>query len=145
MKPLRPALLFLLITLPGCANLGAYFGYYKHQKADWAPPEESERIKFPNSFEGSTRLSGPMMKALETARNEFIPPGTNPASEKDLVAQCLSRWETFTTSILQVDDNLFFIRFSPDGLPKCAPERIVLDGGAVYAIDGQGRVLAVHH
>lgn len=132
------------MTLTGCANLGAFLGYYKRPTAVWAPPEEAEALKFPNSFEGSTRLTGPMMKALEVARNEFMPPGTDPAHEEDLVAQCLSRWETFTTSVMQVNEDLFFIRFSPDGLAQCAPGRMVLDGGAVYAIDGRGRILAVH-
>jgi hypothetical protein len=129
----------LLSPLTGCS----LFGYRIHKEPRRAPPEEAARIRFPDSFEGSTPLSGTAARALAVAMNDFIPPGTRPEDEEDQVARCLSQWETFTLSVVQAQDDLFFVRFSPERLPECAPGRLVLDAGAVYAIDGQGRILAV--
>ena len=129
-----------LASLMGCSLLG----YHIYKKAPRPLPEEVARIRFPDSFEGSTSLSGAMMKAVSVAMNDFIPPGTNPEEEEDLVARCLAQWETFTISVIQPEEEgIFFVRFSPEKLPECAPGRLVLDGGAVYAIDGQGHILAV--
>jgi hypothetical protein len=127
-------------ALTGCA----YFGYYKHEKALWAPPEEAAQGEFPNSFDGGISLTGPMMVALNVAIKEFRPPDvkvkTNDGDER--LARCLSRWDTFDTSVLQVNDNLFFVRFFPD-ISRCGIHDIILDAGAVYAVDGQGRILDV--
>jgi hypothetical protein len=75
---------------------------------------------------------------------EFMPPGrkvkVNDGDER--LAQCLSRWETFDTSVLKGSDDLYFVRFSPR-LSRCGIDGIILDAGAVYAIDGNGRVLDV--
>ena len=38
-------------------------------------------------------------------------------------------------------ENLFYVLFTPD-LRQCGPGFVVLDAGALYAIDGQGRILA---
>lgn len=125
-------------ALTGCS----YLGYYKHEKAVWAAPEEAARVEFPNSFEGSVLLTGPMMNALNVAMKEFRPPGwkvrTNDGDKR--LAQCLSRWDTFDTSVLKADDNLFFVRFFPV-ISRCGINDIILDAGAVYAVDGQGRIL----
>jgi hypothetical protein len=40
------------------------------------------------------------------------------------------------------NDDLYFVSFSPS-LKRCGLERYILDGGAVYAIDGKGRILSV--
>ncbi len=139
MRLLLPISLCLAVPLSGCSVLG----YRIYKEAERAPLAEAEQVKFPNSFEGSSRLTGPMAKALAVAMNDFIPPGTHPENEEDVVARCLSRWETFTLSVQSVSDDLFFVRFSPEKLPECAPNRSVLDAGAVYAIDGQGRILSI--
>ncbi|MCY1073624.1 hypothetical protein [Archangium lansingense] len=39
------------------------------------------------------------------------------------------------------DNNIFFVRFTPD-LSRCAPGAIITDGGAEYAVDAEGRILA---
>ena len=117
------------------------FGYYKYEKAERATPGQGNEIQFPNSLEAGTRLPGPMMAALKVAMDEYRPPTLNPQSLKTPSDLCLARWENINTTVLQASDNLFFVRFSPD-LRTCAPGVIVLDAGAVYAIDKQGRVLA---
>ena len=139
MRPLLLLALCIAFPLSGCTVLG----YRIYKEAEQAPPAQARHVRFPNSFEQSTKLTGPMAKALAVAMNDFIPPGTKPENEEDVVARCLSRWETFTLSVLSAGDDLFFVRFSPEKLSECAPNRRVLDAGAVYAIDGQGRILSV--
>jgi hypothetical protein len=137
MKSLLPLVLCCSGVLTGCSLLGLY----RLEKPQWAPPEEAAAVQFPNSMEGGVRLTGPMMRALKVAMNDYLPPGTRPEDQKTPEARCLARWDTINTTVQQASDDLFFVRFSPD-LSRCAPGFIVLDAGAVYAIDGQGRILA---
>lgn len=126
--------------LAGCSSLG----YYRYKGAERAPPEEAARVVFPNSYETATHLDGPSMAALEVARNEFMPPGVKAIAHNEQIAQCLLRWDTYDVSVLKVNDNLFFVTFSPE-LSRCKLATdgfIVFDAGAAYAIDGRGRVLA---
>jgi hypothetical protein len=140
MKPLVLSALFCTL-LSGCS----YFGYYKRDKAEWAPPAETGTVKFPNSFEGGVQLTGPMVAALEVAMNEFLPPGsevrTNDPDKR--LAQCLSRRETYETFILREHDDLFFVLFIPV-LNRCGLEDAILDGDVMYAVDGKGRILGRH-
>ena len=129
----------LLPFLAGCQILGLHI----HPQAEHAPPDESAKVEFPSSFAEAPKLSGATARALAIAMDDFLPPGTRPEAREGRVAQCLARWDTFTTSIQQVGD-VFFIRFSPEFLQTCAPGRMVLDGGATYAVDSQGRILAIH-
>jgi hypothetical protein len=140
MKSSLPAMFLGALFLTGCSLLG-HFGYYKHEKAQWATPEEAAAVKFPNSLEGSVRLTGPMMAALKVAMDDFRPPWTSPEKETTPEGRCLARWDTIDARVLQVNENLFYVELSPD-LSTCAPGFIVLDAGAVYAIDGKGRILA---
>ncbi|HSP78142.1 MAG TPA: hypothetical protein VLQ93_06415, partial [Myxococcaceae bacterium] len=107
-----------------------------------APPEEAEKVEFPNSFEKGVRLSGPMMTALQIAMNDFMPPGSKMTGDDERIARCLSRWDTFDTSVLRISDELYFVSFLPR-LSRCGIDEIVLDAGATYAIDGKGRILDV--
>lgn len=141
MKSLVPVVLCCSCLLTGCSLL-SHLGYYKHQKAEWAPPEEAEKVKFPDSFEKGVHLNGPMMAALKVAADDFLPPGTKVKGDNERIAQCLSRWETFDTSVLQVGDDLYFVSFLPRP-SRCGLDDIVLDAGATYAIDGKGCVLDV--
>jgi hypothetical protein len=132
MKPFFPMVLFCAGMLTGCA-------FYK--RAVWASPEEAEKVRFPNSFESGVHMDGPTTRALEVAMNEFIPPGSKAKADDERIARCLSRRENFDTSVLRVNDDLFFVAFSAD-LSRCGIDAILPDAGAVYAIDGRGRVLA---
>jgi hypothetical protein len=139
MKSLMPVVLCCSWGLMGCSVL-SHFGYYKHHKAERAPPEVAEKVEFPNSFEKGVHLNGPMMAALKVAMGDFMPPGVKVKDEDERLAQCLSRWETFDTSVLQASENLYFVSFVPR-LSRCGIEEIVLDAGATYAVDGTGRIL----
>lgn len=119
-----------------------FLGIYRHQKAEWAPPEEAEKVKFPNSFEKGTHLRGLEMKAVKVAMDEFLPPGTKVKADNALLGECLSRWETYDMSVLQASEELFFVRFFPV-ISRCGIDAIVLDAGAVYAVDVRGRILAM--
>ncbi len=127
--------------LSGCS----FFGYHQRQEPVWAPPEEAERVVFPNSYEGATQLDGPSMAALEVARSAFMPPGSKAQAPDERMARCLLRRDVYDVSVLKVNDNLFFVSFSPE-FSRCGLETkdlLIFDAGATYAIDGQGRVLAV--
>jgi hypothetical protein len=137
-----------LILIACCSSLlsGCHlFGYYRYKGAERAPPEEAEKVAFPNSYENGFRLDGPAMAALEVARNEFMPPGVKATAHDERIARCLLRRDIYDVTILEANDDLFFVSFSPD-LSKCNINTegfIILDSGATYAIDGRGRVLAV--
>lgn len=126
--------------LAGCS----YFGYYKIQKAEHAPPQEAEKVSFPNSYEEGIHLDGPAMAALEIARNEFMPPGVRATSSDERLARCLARRDVYDVTVLKANDDLYFVSFLPN-LARCGiePEVMLMDAGAVYAIDGRGRVLNV--
>lgn len=122
--------------LSGCG----YFGYYHYEKAERASLEEAATVHFPDSMEKGLQLTGPMMAALKVAMEDYRPPSIKPEKLQP-PDSCLARWENIQTTVLQASDNLFFIAFAPD-LRQCGPGYIVLDAGASYAIDGQGRILS---
>ncbi len=136
MKSSFPIVLCCAVLLTGCG----FFGYYKYKKADWAPPQETTAVQFPDSLEKGVQLTGPMMAALKVAMDEYRPPSINPDA-LELPDRCLARWEYINTRVLQVSEDLFFVEFSPD-LRNCGPGFIFLDAGVTYAIDGKGRILA---
>ncbi|WP_342381567.1 hypothetical protein NVS55_18260 [Myxococcus stipitatus] len=131
--------LVLASLLPGCALLG----YHKAPKAPYASAEEAQKVVFPNSYEEGVHLDGPSMAALEVARNEFMPPGAKATSDNPKLAECLARRDVYDVTVIQSNENLYFVSFIPK-LERCGLQDVVLmDAGAVYAIDGKGRVLSV--
>lgn len=132
------ALAVLLSLLPGCS----LFRYGLYRKAEWAPEDVAARVRFPESYAKGVQLEGPSVVAVEAALNDFLPPGRSPEAADDPVSRCLSLRESFRVSVWQPNDNnIFFVRFSPD-LSRCAPGVLLTDGGAEYAVDGEGRILA---
>jgi hypothetical protein len=130
-------LLTPLILLAGC-NLHLHL----HERAVRAPPEESSTVRFPDSFEQATRLDGPAFRAMEIAMDEFLPLGTTIDGGFEAMTRCLSRRDTYDVSILKAEAALYFVRISPN-LDRCGlGEHITLDGDALYAIDGSGRIVA---
>ncbi|GMU05244.1 hypothetical protein [Corallococcus caeni] len=128
------------LGLSGCGLLG----YHKLPVAPRASEEEAARVRFPDSFDNATHLPGPMLEALSLALNDFLPPGRKVQSNArdPRIAECLSRRDTYETHVLRSEDGLFFISFIPD-LSRCGLDAEILDGGAVYCVDGQGRIVAV--
>jgi hypothetical protein len=140
MKTLLPLLAFWCTVLPGCS----YFGYYKREKAVRAPTEQAEKVQFPASYADGLHTDGRMTRALAVAMNDFLPPGTALGGDNRRVAWCLSRWETYDIFIQRAGEDLFFIQFFPI-LARCGlDDSLIPDAGAEYAVDGQGRILAVH-
>ncbi|ATB28860.1 hypothetical protein MEBOL_002309 [Melittangium boletus DSM 14713] len=127
----------LFLLLPGCSI--SPYGLYR--KAEWAPDEVAARVRFPESYEKGVHIEGPSVVALGAALNDFLPPGSAPRGESD-VARCLALRESFRVSVWQPNDNnIFFVRFTPD-LSRCAPGVFVTGGGAEYAVDAEGHILA---
>ncbi|MCY1030348.1 hypothetical protein OV207_02685 [Corallococcus sp. BB11-1] len=128
------------LGLGGCSLLG----YHKLPPTPRASPEEAAQVRFPDAFDDATHLPGPMLEALTLALNDFLPPGrkvqTNARDQR--IAECLSRRGTYETRVLRSQEGLFFVSFIPD-LTRCGLDAEILDGGAVYCIDGRGRILAV--
>lgn len=136
----------LLALIIGCSSLltgCSYLGYYKHKKAERASPQEAEKVVFPDSYEEGIHLDGPAMAALEVARNEFMPPGAKASSSDERLEQCLARRDTYDVTIVKANEELYFVSFLPN-LARCGIESevMLMDAGAVYAIDGRGRVLS---
>jgi hypothetical protein len=119
------------------------FDCYKIKKAERAPPEEAEKMDFPDSYEEGIHLDGPTLAALEVAMNEFLPPGTSVKSEDKKLARCLSSRSTYDAAIVQ-RGKLLFINILPR-LERCELDStpMIMDAGAVYAVDKQGRVVNV--
>lgn len=137
MEKMKWFLLSGLLFLPGCGLLGIYIGH----KAEHASLEEAEKVKFPSSFENGNHLSGAKLAAIRVAMEEFLPPGKKLTGDNPQLAQCLSRWETYDVSVLQSQEDVFFVRFFPV-ISRCGLDVTVLDAGAVYAVDARGRILA---
>ena len=138
---MKTALALMLLTsmTSGCS----WLGFYRLEKAERASPEEAAAVRFPDSLEQGTRLSGPTLAALRVALDDFLPPGSEITREdpEQRVAACLSRRSTYETLLLSREgEALFFVAFVPD-LKRCGLAEEILDGGAVYAIDSRGRIL----
>ena len=127
-------------VLTGCS----YFGYYKYEKAVRAPASLAEKVQFPDSYQGGIHTDGRLTRALAVAMNDYLPPGAKLTGDNQPVAQCLSRWDTYDIYIQRASDELFFIYLFPI-LARCSlDDSIIMDAGAEYAVDGEGRILEVH-
>jgi hypothetical protein len=141
-QPVRALALVLLASgvLSGCSLLA----YYKLPKAERASPEESVKVRFPDSLDGAVELTGPMAAALEVAMNDFLPPGATVRMTDGYkpLEQCLSRRQTYDAVVLPYGEDWFYVLLTPR-IERCGLGNDVLDLGAEYVIDGQGRILAV--
>ncbi|WP_426754953.1 hypothetical protein [Myxococcus sp. Y35] len=124
-----------LLGLCGCSTLGIY----RFDKPERAPAGEA--VEIPSQLEGGVKLTGPMMAALKVAMDDFRPPWMKPEAQDTVEEKCLADWRYIEARVVQANDDLFYVTFSPN-LSACGPGLVLLDGGAVYAIDGKGRILA---
>ncbi|RYZ36463.1 MAG: hypothetical protein EOO71_31710 [Myxococcaceae bacterium] len=136
----RPTLLILCAStvLPGCSLLG----YYKYERAPRGTPEQAAQIDFPNSYADGTHVDGPALAAFIVALNEFIPPHSKADTANEALTKCLSRRDTYDATILKANDDLYFVSFLPK-IERCGIqlEVPILDAGADFAIDRNGRIL----
>ncbi|WP_434388116.1 hypothetical protein [Melittangium boletus] len=141
MKMSVPGLVCCVFFLSGCSLINR-LGYYRHEAAPRASPEEAETVRFPASFEKGIRMDGAMLSALHVAMNDFLPPGTSVNADDERIGRCLSKWSTYDTSMLQAGADLFFVSFIPD-VSRCGLDAILMDAGGTYAVDAKGRILDV--
>jgi hypothetical protein len=130
----------LILLLCTSTTLGCHYRLFFQRKAEWARPEEAERVKLPTSSEGSISLEGPSLRAIAIAIDDFLPPGSKARSYDKALEDCLSARENYDVSVLKSSEGLFFVSISAN-LARCGIEEAVLDAGATYAIDAQGRIL----
>jgi hypothetical protein len=83
-----------------------------------------------------------MMAALKVAMDDYRPPWIRPENQEYPEDKCLADWKYIHMTVVQANENLFYVRFTPD-LRQCGPGFVVHDAGADYAVDGQGRILAI--
>jgi hypothetical protein len=126
--------------LSGCHLIG----YYKYEKAVWVPPQEAQQVRYPDSFEDGIHIKGAMTVAVAVAMNDFFPPGktVRTSDPNKRMADCLSRKDTYDISVLKANETLYFVRFIPF-VSRCGINERILDGEAVYAIDGLGRIVGI--
>ncbi|RKH62177.1 hypothetical protein [Corallococcus llansteffanensis] len=136
-RPLLSAVVILGL-LPGCS----LFGYYKYERAPRGTPEEAERIDFPDSYAEGIHLRGPELAAFIVALNEFIPPHSKADTGNEALTKCLTRRDTYDATLLKASDDLYFVSFLPK-IERCGIhlDIPILDAGADYAIDRNGRIL----
>jgi hypothetical protein len=136
----------LLATALDCSSLMSgcsFFGYSKLKKAERAPAAEAEKVTFPNDYEAGIHLDGPALAALSIALNEFMPPGSKADTGNEPLTRCLSRRDTYDATVVKAGDALYFVNILPD-VSRCGIvlDTPILDAGAVYAIDRNGRILS---
>ncbi|WNG37349.1 hypothetical protein F0U61_29490 [Archangium violaceum] len=126
------ALGVLMIAFPGCIHI--------HRKSPVAPPEVAERIQFPDWGKDAVTVSGPQLKALQVAMDDFRPAGTGPSKNADEWAQCLQRIENYDAWIKR-GEGATFIHFTPKEDERCGLAPSPVDVGASYAISDDGVIL----
>jgi hypothetical protein len=122
----------LMIALPGCIHI--------HRKAPIAPPEVSERIQFPEWGKDAATVTGPQLRALQIAMDDFRPVGTGPSGNTDEWTRCLQRVESYDAWVKR-GEGMTFIHFTPKEDERCGLKPSPVDAGASYAISDEGIIL----
>ncbi|HYO68600.1 MAG TPA: hypothetical protein VEU33_21215 [Archangium sp.] len=130
----RISLGILMIVLPGCIHI--------HRKASVAPPEVAERIQFPEWDKDSATVTGPELKALQIAMDDFRPAklGLFPSNNTDRLAHCLQQIENYD-AWLKRGEKVTFIHFTPKEDERCGLAPALIDVGASYAVSDEGIIL----
>ncbi|HYO58096.1 hypothetical protein [Archangium sp.] len=128
----RISLGILMIVLPGCIHI--------HRKASVAPPEIAERIHFPEWGKDAATVTGPQLKALQIAMDDFRPTGSGPSKNADEWARCLQRIENYDAWVKR-GEGVTFIHFTPKEDERCGLAPSPVDVGASYAISDDGVIL----
>ncbi|HEX5751886.1 MAG TPA: hypothetical protein VFZ09_37040 [Archangium sp.] len=128
----RISLGILMIALPGCIHI--------HRKASVAPHEIAERIQFPEWGKDAATVTGPQLKALQIAMDDFRPTGWGPPKNKDALVHCLQQIENYDAWIKR-GERVTFVHFTPKEDERCGLEPSPVDAGASYAISDEGVIL----
>jgi hypothetical protein len=123
----------LLLTCTGCFHI--------HRKPQVAPEQVAAQIQFPEwSKDATTTLTGPQLKALQIALDDFRPMGTNPSKQDDAYARCLLKLETYDAWV-RPGEGMTFIHFTPKEDERCGLQPTLVDAGASYAVSDDGVIL----
>lgn len=130
---MRQLPLVFAVVLSGCMWL---------RRPHPAPLEEDRSIVFPRFSERTAvavgtgselhELDGMTLRAAMVAVNDFLPPGAKNPS-------CWDRQEAYRYRFIRQGD-IIFVRIYPD-LAYCGRKFLMLDAGATYAINTEGRIL----
>lgn len=123
----------LLLACTGCFHL--------HRKPVIAPEEVAAQIQFPEwSQDATTTLTGPQLKALQIALDDFRPIGTAPSTSGDAYTNCLRKLETYDAWVRR-GEGMTFIHFTPKEDERCGLQPTLVDAGASYAVSDDGVIL----
>lgn len=128
----RISLGILMLVLPGCIHI--------HRKPSIAPPEVAERIQFPEWGKDAATVTGPQLKALQIAMDDFRPAELVPNRNTDELARCLQQIESYD-AWLKRGERVTFIHFTPKEDERCGLDPAAVDAGASYAISDEGVIL----
>jgi hypothetical protein len=121
-----------MMALSGCIHI--------HRKAPVAPPEIAERIQFPAWGKDAATVTGPQLKALQIAMDDFRPVGKGSAWNADEWTRCLQRVENYDAWIKR-GEGITYIHFTPKEDERCGLKSSPIDVGASYAISDDGVIL----
>jgi hypothetical protein len=122
----------LLLACAGCFHI--------HRKPPIAPEQVAATIQFPEwTQDATTTLTGPQLKALQIALDDFRPIGTS-SSTKDAYASCLLKLDTYDAWV-RSGEGMTFIHFTPKEDERCGLQPTLVDAGASYAVSDDGVIL----
>ena len=146
MRMRRLSSVFIGLAFCGLSQGCSLFGYYKYERPERIPPEVGDRIRDPDpdTFVATTEMDGPTFAAFRVALADFMPPGSKASGNDDQLVRCFNRRDVMDVRINKVNDDLYLVSFGAN-IKRCdlPPGTVVLDGGATYLIDGQGRILDI--
>ncbi len=137
----RPLLLLLLcVWLPSCVL------FQRPPRPVYASPQEVASFTWPKVLpsEGRQILSGTTLAAVQIAMEDFLPWDIKPHEGATPTEICLYKRDSYDVVVVPGAEDLVYVEIVPrDGACDMGGE-IVLDLGAVYAIDVKNwRILAV--
>jgi hypothetical protein len=136
----RPLLLLLCAWLPACVL------FQRPPRPVYALPQEAASFTWPKVLpsEGRQILPGPTLAAVQLAMEDFLPWDIKPHKGATPTEICLYKRDSYDVVVVPGAENLVYVEIVPrDGACDMGGD-IVLDLGAVYAIDVKNwRILAV--
>ncbi|WP_225411994.1 hypothetical protein [Stigmatella hybrida] len=127
------ALQALLFSCSGC--------FHVHRKPRVASEQVAAPIQFPEwSQDKTTALTGPQLKALQIAMDDFKPLGSEASKTDDAWTRCLSRLESYDAWV-RGGERVTFIHFTPKEDERCGLQPSLMDAGASYAVSDDGLIL----
>jgi hypothetical protein len=139
MKRLLP-LLLLCACLPACAF------FQRPPRPVYAPPQEAANFTWPKILppEGHQYLSGTTLAAVQLAMEDFLPWDIKPHKGATLREICLYKRDSYDVNVVPGVENLLYVEIFPRPGACDMGGEIVLDLGALYAIDVKHwRILAI--